>query len=410
MSRITRRTFLRSCTLLTSNITLAACTWNNPTIAGSIGQDQLTLWSTPGSIDQALARWRRINPGINVRRLVFDASTLADELTQLPKRTTDIPDIIVADSYTIVNQRDLGMWRHVDASTNGAGLLPAALSHTLIDAQRLIGVPLTCNPLKVWYQSELLSDILGIREVPQVQMAMGNSLDSFEAFIRQIYRGNPMVATVASCFDDVCYPLAIDAMQQQRPVISAFDYGLRLAQQQIIGRAVHFGGAWFDLLKRNNVAMLVGGRGLGQVIARTWNNEIRSPWQTMTHPLGSLYGPNLVAAIPIQAFNYERATQLVYEFAHDAELQTIISNESSSVPALISAYERPELQEVDTILPQRTIRDTWMSQETDNQPMPSRQHVMQLQRSKDVFYAWQQARITDEEIRTLLANISSMTS
>jgi hypothetical protein len=218
-----------------------------------------------------------------------------------------------------------------------------------------------------------------------------------------------MVATLSSCFDDVCYPLAIHAMQQQQPIMEVFERGLRLAQQQIIGRAVHFGGIWFDSLKRNNIAMVVGGRGLGQAIARTWQNETRSPWQTIPHPLGSLYGPNLVAAIPIQASNYERATQLIYAFAHDAELQTIISNESGSLPALISAYERPELQEVDVIMPARTIRDAWMSQETNVMLMPSRQHVMQLQRSKDVCYAWQNAQISDEEIRTLLANISSMT-
>lgn len=407
MSRITRRTFLRTCTTLATSMTFVACTWNEPSLSQRLGQTQLTLWSTPGSIDQALARWRRMYPDISVRRQVFEASTLADALTQLPSRTTNIPDIIVADSYTIAQQSNPGMWRHVDVSVHGAGLLPAALRHTAIDEQRLLGVPLTSNPLQIWYHADVINDIVGLDTHEQVQAAMGNSWESFANFIQLIHRRDPMIAPLSSCFDDICVPFAIQAMQQQRSFMETFNIGMRLTQQQIIGRAVHFGGTWFDLLKRNSVAMVVGGRWLGPAIARTWRSDLRSPWQTISHPFGALHGPNLVAAIPIQAAHYEQAAKLIFEFAHDAELQTLISDESHSVPALVAAYDRPELQAVDPILPQRTVRDTWVSTDSVVIPMLIGQKVTQLQQSKAAFYAWQQGQIGDDELQTTLERLTA---
>lgn len=409
MSRITRRTFLKTYTTLASSMLLAACTWNNPTLAGTEIEAQLTIWSTPGSIDQTLARWRRINPTINVRRITFESQALALELAQLSSRTSDIPDIVVADNYTIMSQPNLGMWRHLDATTNTQGLLPAAVRHTLIDEQRIVGVPLTTNPLQLWYQSDLMYDTLGIRDPAQMQAAIGDSWTTFDAFIRQMHRSNPMIATMSSCFDDVCLPFALHAMHEQRPLMDGFDAAIRMVQQQIIGRAIHYGGAWFDLLKRNNVAMIFGGRGLVSAITRTWNNELRSPWQTIPHPLGALYGPNLVAAVPIQAPNYERAAQIIHTLAHDIELQIVLSNTSGSVPALAEAYKQPELNQVDPILPQQTIAETWKSQGGQQISILQQQRIMQIQQSKDAFYAWQQEQIDADELRTRLDAIDLMT-
>ncbi|MFZ9858581.1 MAG: hypothetical protein ACO3F2_09675 [Roseiflexaceae bacterium] len=386
-------------------MTLAACSRSNSSFARGVTTSPLTLWSTLGSIDRALARWRRFNPDVNVRRQIFDAPTLLYELEQLPSRTRNIPDVIFADSYTMTRLHNLGLWRYVDTAAHRNSLVAAAISHATFDDQRLVGLPLTCNPLQIWYQSNLLQDVLGIRDNIQVQAAVGTSWESFESFIRQIHRNNPVISTVASCVDDICYPLAIHAMQQQQSILSAFNTGINLAQQHIIGRATHFGGVWFDLLKRNNVAIMVGGRSLGRSLTRTWSSDTRSPWQTVPHPLGALYGPNIIAAIPLQASNYEQAAQLIDNFVYDIEMQAIISNESGSVPALRSAYDHPELQKVDSILPERTIRDAWSIQNADSVPMLLEQQIRQLQQAQDAMYRWQNGSITDNEVRVMLGKI-----
>ena len=402
MSRITRRTFLQTCTTIASATVLGACTWANPTITSTFGQTQLTIWSTPGSIDQALARWRRLNPSINLRRQVFETHDLATNIQQLPMRTDDTPDIIVTDNFTIIALQNTDGWRHVDAATTNAGMLPAAINQTRIDERRLFGVPLTINPLKIWYQSEILRDALGLTDTTQVQSAIGDNWLTFETFIQQLHRSNPTITTLSSYFDDLSYPLAIDAIQQQRPIADAFITSFGMAQQHIVGRAVHFGGKWFDLLKRNSVALIVGGRGLGSAISRTWVNDARSPWRTVQHPLGALYGPSMVAVIPIRAVHYEQATQLIHDFVNDSDLQILISNESGSLPALASAYDHAELQKIDAIQPMGTIRDIWRTQLSASTLVIQPESVVQLQRYKHAFYAWQRGDLTDAEINRLI--------
>jgi hypothetical protein len=406
MSRITRRTFLRTCTALASATSLAACTWANPSLPSGLGQAQLTIWSIPGSIDQALARWRRIHPTVNVRRRVFAAPQLAEQIAQLPTRTSEIPDVIVADSYTINAYLNAGIWRQIDRTTQRAELQSAAIGHVFIDERRIVGLPLTCNPLKIWYHADILADALGLRDETQVQRAIGTNTTSFIDFLRQLHRTNPQITTMASCFDDFCYPLAVDAMQQQRTLDEGLALGVTLAQQHVIGRSVHFGGEWFDQLKRNSIGLMVGGRWLGSAISRTWNSENRSPWRTIPHAVGDIYGPSIVAAIPIQAARYEQATQLIDDLAFDVELQILISNESKSIPAATSAYAHPDLNQVDAILPERTIREAWSARVEGQVPLIDAQRVTQIQRSKDAFYAWQQGVIDDDGLRILLSESS----
>lgn len=403
MSRITRRTFLRTCTTVASLTTLAACSWHSVTpLSTGIGQSQLTIWSTPGNIDQALARWRRINPSVNVRRQIVASADLQGLLQSLSTRATDIPDVIIADSYSLVAQANTDLWRQFERTTIPTGIHQAALGHVHIDDRRIIGLPLTVNPLKLWYQSDILSDTLGFGDSTQVSAAIGASWDSFESFVSQFNRSNPIVTALSSCYDDMCYPLAVDKMQQQQSLSNTFVQGYMLAQQQLVGRAIHFGGEWFNLLKRNSLAMIVGGRSMSTAVARTWNSETKSAWQAISHPLGDLYGPCIVAAIPIQAPDYEQATQFIIDLVTTPELQILISNERMNMPSLLAANEHSEMQRVDAILPERTIRDTWSTQANVQPPMIHVGGITQLQTAKKLFYAWQNKEISDVELQNSL--------
>jgi hypothetical protein len=91
------------------------------------------------------------------------------------------------------------------------------------------------------------------------------------------------------------------------------------------------------------------------------------------------------------------------------ELQIVLSNSVGSVPALAEAYEQPELNQVDPILPQQTIAETWKSQGGQQISILQQQHIMQLQQSKDAFYAWQQGYFDADELRARLDAIDLMT-
>lgn len=394
MSRITRRAFLRHIAYIGGSTTLAACSWTNPAVSSGFGQTALSIWSMPSSIDTALARWRRRNPAVEVRRQIVDHVTLTAQIQQLNTGTSDVPDIVIADAYTFYSAAPLEMWRH-DENTQSNQFVPAAVAQTQTSSNRAFAYPLTVNPLKLWYQSEIIFDTVQIDDTRELQSALGDSWRTFAQFIRLLHRNNPLITTISSCFDDVSYPIYLHALNAQLPISDAIFQSYALAREHVIGRMVHFSGDWFDRIKRNTVALAVGGRWMGQAIQRTQSTETPSPWRTIAHPFGPLFGPGIIAAIPIQSPRYEQALRLLADFYGDAEYQVLISNESGSIPALNAAYDHPDLQNVDFVNPTVQISTAWdMRNETITTQL-SADRIRELQQLKQVFYAWQQGTLDD---------------
>lgn len=396
MSRITRRLFLRQCATIAGSTTLAACAWAAPTSTGGFTTSEIVIWSTPNTADTALARWRRINSNINVRRQIFDTTTLASRLQRLSDSSDETPDVIIADSYTIKANPNLQQWRHIDDATD-IPIVPVARADTLINDTQLFGLPLTVNPIKLWYHSTIIDDALGIGDDTQLQTVFGTSWEEFVTFVGRLNRSNPMITTISSCFEDVFFPLYLDGIGQNQSIEELVTRSIALAQANLVGRAVHFTGEWFDLLKRNSIAMVVGGRWMGQALARGTRDDVPSPWRTITHPLGLLYGPGIVAVIPIQSARYEQATKLVSDFGNDTELQLLISNESGSLPSHLEAYTHVDIQKVDAINPTKTLIDDWHTTQVVRTSPLTHTQIINLQHTKKIFYAWQSGNIDDNQ-------------
>lgn len=392
MSRITRRLFLRHCATIAGSTTLAACTWAGPTSTDGFTPSEIVIWSTPNTADTALARWRRIHPDINVRRQIVDTNTLASRLQSLSDSSNETPDVIIADSYTIKANATLQQWRHIDDAP-GIQIVPAARADTQINDTQLFGHPLTVNPIKLWYHSTIIDDALGVGDDTQLQSMFGKTWDDYVAFVGKLRRSNPMITTISSCFEDVFYPLYLDGIGQTASIEAITTRSIALVQAQLVGRAVHFTGEWFDLLKRNSIAMVVGGRWMGQALVRGTRDDVPSPWRTITHPLGSLYGPGIVAVIPIQSARYEQATTLVRDFGNDTELQLLISSESGSLPSHLGAYSHVDMQKVDAINPTKTLIDDWHTTQAMRTPPVTPDQIIYLQHAKKIFYAWQSGKI-----------------
>lgn len=403
MSRITRRTFLQRCSTIAGCFTLAACSSANTPLASPLLFDEVLVWSTSTHIDSALARWRRINPNTNIRRQIVTPVELLNTIQSPDRRRDQRPDIVIADRYTFMSTSPY-MWRQFAASTSESQLVPAAIAHARVDTQSLFALPLTVNPLKLWYHSALLSDAVGISEPDQLQTQLGSDWSAMIAFLQTLHRSNPVISTLASCFDDLVYPHFVRPASQA-PTFEVIRTCIELAQRRTVGQAVHFTGEWFDLVTRAQIAMVVGGRWMGEAIRRTTDGNESSPWRTLWHPFGVLLGPSMFAAIPLQSSQYEQAAQVVQDLCFAEELQILISEESKSLPALLRAYAHPSMQTVDPINPTITIADDWDVRSYIPKADESINDVTTLHKTQSLMYEWQQKSKSTEHLLRELSDV-----
>ncbi|MBM4413686.1 MAG: twin-arginine translocation signal domain-containing protein [Chloroflexi bacterium] len=401
MSPITRRAFLQQCGTIAGSLTLAACSQSNSPLSRPLLGTEVLVWSTSTHIDPALARWRRINTNINVRRQIITQADLREAIQSPDPRRYQLPDIVIADRYTFMSTSPY-MWRQFTESSEVSALVPASIAHAKVDSQSLFALPITVNPLKLWYNSTLMSDALGISEPVELETQLGGLWSTMIAFLGQLHRSNPVISPMASCFDDLVYPHFVSP---QPPTYDVVRTCIELAQNRTVGRAVHFSGEWFDLVARAQIAMVVGGRWMGEALRRTMDDSVSSPWRTLWHPMGVLLGPSMLAAIPLQSSQYEHAERLVQDLSFDEELQILISEASKSLPALASAYTRSLTQSVDPVNPSVNIADDWDVRTVIPQAPDNSDHFIRLQKTKSLIYAWQQNTIATDDLMRDLAEV-----
>ncbi len=406
MSQLSRRAFLQRSATIASSAALAACTQLPVSFASDVlGHAQILVWSTNDSIDSALARWRRQNPAIVIQRQSFGRDALHERLQNLSNYQGDLPDLVVADTYTITDVPNIDIWRHIERSQQQDAYVRAAIDQTARDSQRLFAYPLTVNPLNMWYHSELIDDAFGSTDNSKLSGMIGTTRQSLAAFLQQLHRVNPQILTFASCFDDVTYPELLRSFVQQEAPYSIASESYTLAKNHIIGRDIHASGAWFDQLKRQRVALSIGGRWMGYAIERSLVRTTASVWRTMPHPLGPIFGPGFVAAIPVYARHFDAAQGFAESLSRTSELQVMISQTTGTLPALIEAYTSDELQGVDPIDQRDTIAQTWRAAQTEQYNAPTPQQIRMMRQLKALFYTWQRNEITDIELNTALSKL-----
>lgn len=398
MSQLTRRQLLRTWSTLAGSVVLSACSELPVSLnSTSFGQRPIVVWSTNNQIDTAIARWRRLHPNLAVRRQSFNRETLRTRIQEIQTERDAPPDVVIADTYTIRAVENVDMWRHIDDSQSRTTYVPAAIDQTRRDQQRLFAYPLAVNPLRLWYHTTLIEDGLGVSDSSSVSSALGSTYDTMRTALTQLHRANPHIATFATCFDDVAYPFIVQSYVQNTSLSDAVAVSYALAQAHIVGRTTHFSGEWFDLLNRQNIAFIVGGRWIGHALERMNTSGAASLWRSVTHPLGHIFGPGLVAAIPVQSSNYEAAQRFAIEMSSTEELQILISEASGTLPVANTVYAGSFAQQVDSMLPENTVAAIWATAQHDRYTALTPEQIIMVERLKKLFYAWQQHTITDSE-------------
>jgi ABC-type glycerol-3-phosphate transport system substrate-binding protein len=125
-------------------------------------------------------------------------------------------------------------------------------------------------------------------------------------------------------------------------------------------------GKWFDLLQRDQIAMVMGGSWLQSALARTVRPD-EFPWRLVPPPGGWIAGPGLAIAIPERSNHIDTAWQFALDLAHDTELQLSLSDANMTIPALLSTYGDGRFQRTEPFAAGQHIGQSWTTAATQMQ-------------------------------------------
>jgi cellobiose transport system substrate-binding protein len=282
-----------------------------------------------------------------------------------------MPDAIVTDSATLGALQRPGVFRQLPEFAPFQNDMAAVGIQQCSDPNgQLFAVPLTVNPYGLWYRSDLLRHAGQVSRPDNVTAAIGDNWDTFVAFCDDLYSYTPDIAIVADVIDDVFVPMQYQALARTTTNASLGEHYREIVTTTSImhkrayaAGAPRLSGTWFDLLQRDQIAMVMGGSWLQSALARTVRPD-EFPWRLVPPPGGWIAGPGLAIAISEQSNHIDIAWSFALALAHDAELQLSLSDANITIPALQSTYGDGRFQRTEPFAAGQHIGQLWTTAAT----------------------------------------------
>ncbi|MFM7679432.1 MAG: ABC transporter substrate-binding protein, partial [Roseiflexaceae bacterium] len=330
----------------------------------------LTVWTTQYIVDDILARWRRLNPAHAITRVPINAVQFTQRLQAAFAGAEPLPDLVVTTSDTIARFSQRGMWYALDElKLPVTQLAPSGVAQCQTADARLLALPLAVNPLGIWYRSDILHHA-GLPQQPDtVQAQIGADWQRFAAFGLQIHNNLPDVAWIADALSDLFQPLTRTTIPLSDAARIAFEVRAQFADFA----APRDSGAWFDLLQRDRVAMVIAGSWMQASLART-TRQGEFPWRVITPPSGCIAGESIAIAATEATNQRDVALQLMQDFVFDSESQLMMHESQQLIPALMQTYAAGQFQRMDTFCAGQKVGQLWTqaAQTMTGQPLSAR--------------------------------------
>jgi|GEM_PF-2836278 len=370
---ITRRDFCKTIALSSVSSLLSACTFTQlGSQVAALGVPRpFVVWTHQNSIDAPIARWRRLNPQIAVNRIALAPADIDTRVSAALAGHEAFPDAIVADSATLGALQRPGVFRQLpEFAQYQKDMASVGIKQCSDPSGQLFALPLTVNPYGLWYRSDLLHNAGQVSRPDTVTTAIGNTWEAFLVFCDSVAAYMPALSLIASAIDDVFVPRYYQAQSNitTDPSVHAEYHDAVTTATQFHARgytadAPRMGGKWFDLLQRDQIAMVIGGSWLQSALERTVRPD-EFPWRLISPPGGWIAGPGLAIAIPEQGMHVDTAWQFGLALAHDAELQLSLSDATTTIPALLSTYPDGRFQRSEPFTAGQHIGQLWTNAAT----------------------------------------------
>jgi cellobiose transport system substrate-binding protein len=390
---ITRRNFCKTLAISGVSSMLAACSFAQlGSQVPALGvQRPFVVWTLQNCLDAPIARWRRLNPQIAINRIALAPADIQPRVMAALAGNEAMPDAIVTDSATLGALQRPGVFRQLPEFAPFQNDMAAVGIQQCSDPNgQLFAVPLTVNPYGLWYRSDLLRHAGQVSRPDNVTAAIGDNWDTFVAFCADLYSYTPDIALVADVIDDIFVPMQYQALARDTPNASLGEYYREIVTTTSImhnrtyaASAPRLSGTWFDLLQRDQIAMVMGGSWLQSALARTVRPD-EFPWRLVPPPGGWIAGPGLAIAISEQSNHIDIAWSFALALAHDAELQLSLSDANITIPALRSTYGDGRFQRTEPFAAGQHIGQLWTTAATQMQSQaitPQRNSTHQAVRS-----------------------------
>lgn len=379
---ITRRQFLKTCSLVASTWLTSACTM--PTLTNWTTQAPaqatptgLHVWSSTHLLDSTFAHWRRTNDNLPMMRQSFAGWAIVDALAQALRGEISMPDVVIAPSSILAYCHIPGVWRTMTLTPEMAQVgSPAGFKQYLTDANELFALPLTLHPLGIWYHADLVAKAGFPAEPDDVSALWRGDWQALWNTATALHETIPLIETFSSIFDDVYRPqmwyhlndnLAVSRIVET--VRTLHDTCQRIAALMRMPQMMHFDGAWFDAIQRERVVFMVAGRDVKVALQRTQIDSV-SAWRVATPPTGLIAGDSLGVAIPVASKQTELALQFASQLHQDVRLQTMMSESTQSVPNLRAAGQLPEWAGGDAFAGGQELGTLWSQGAPEMQSAP----------------------------------------
>ena len=330
----------------------------------------LTVWTTQYIVDDILARWRRLNPEHTITRVPVAAEQFTQRLHAAFAGTEALPDVVITTSDIIAQFSQRGMWHALnDRQFPVTQLAPSSVVQCQTEDTRLLALPLAVNPIGIWYRSDILAHA-GLPQQPDtVHAQISDDWQRFAAFGLQIHNNLPEVAWIADAMSDLFQPLTRTTLSLPDAARIAFQARAQFADFA----ASRDSGAWFDLLQRDRVAMVVAGSWMQASLART-TRQGEFPWRVIAPPTGCIAGESVAIAVTEAANQRDVALQLMQDLVFDSESQLMLHESQQLIPALMQTYTTAQFQRMDTFCAGQKVGQLWThaAQTMTGQPLSAR--------------------------------------
>lgn len=337
---ITRRTFLRTLAGTASALTTACTPLHSVGAPAFLADAPLTVWSSTYAIDTAIARWRGTNPRTRVTRHVYTPAVLLERLTAVAQEGGNGPDVVISDADTIGMLHATPLWRLFEAPFAAGTVVPAAVAQCRDERGQLYAVPLTVNPLAVWYDTQILAHSVDDATPAALSAVFGASIASMIAQLGIIARTVPDAPILSSVVDDYLLPAVLDARMSGAPFdeVQLISSGRTALATHLAAADAQYSGGWYVHLTQQRSAVVVGGRWMQQALERAVGIP-ESTWRLTSLNGRALAGPCLVAAVPALAAQSVQASAFAITLATDLELQARLAAASQTVPVFRAAHQ-----------------------------------------------------------------------
>lgn len=305
----------------------------------------LQIWNTSAALDVPLARWRRMQNDIPMVRKSMTEAQLIEALADAWRGDSEFPDVVIAPSNIVQYCHVPGLWRTFgNESIDRAAGVAAGFTQCTDVANELFAVPISVDPIGIWYHAELMHQAQLPRDPDLLAAQWPDDWQQFYALLGQLHTNTPMINAISSVYDDIYRTYVMRLASQSPATVTNLEQLQQihatctaLAQTTNTTQARHFDGRWFDMVQREQAAVLVGGRSLKTALQRT-QIAPESAWRVTIPPTGFVCGESMVAAVPATARNLEGALQCVTDLYHDDALQLSISTQTQRIPARIATH------------------------------------------------------------------------